>query len=136
MRSSDWSADVCSSDLLAIVDVDHGAQPLRSADGGLALAVNGEIYNHKALEAGLKQPYAFQTASDCEVINALYREQGVDFISQLNGIFAFALYDAEHDRYLIARDPVGVIPLYYGRDEHDRLWVASEMKVQIGRAHV
>src|SRR3546814_12128514 len=107
MRISDWSSDVCPSDLslalersrlqrhrgpdwsgvyaaphallvherLAIVDVDHGAQPLRSADGGLALAVNGEIYNHKALEAGLKQPYAFKTASDCEVIHALYREQ-------------------------------------------------------------
>lgn len=137
-RGPDWSGVYAAPhallvhERLAIVDVDHGAQPLRSTDGRLALAVNGEIYNHKVLEAGLKQPYAFQTASDCEVINALYLEQGADFLAQLNGIFAFALYDAEQDRYLIARDPVGVIPLYQGRDEHGRLWVASEMKALAG----
>lgn len=137
-RGPDWSGVFAAAhallvhERLAIVDVDHGAQPLRSTDGRLALAVNGEIYNHKALEASLQQPYAFQTASDCEVINALYLEQGVEFLSQLNGIFAFALYDAEQDRYLIARDPVGVIPLYQGRDEQGRLWVASEMKALAG----
>ena len=137
-RGPDWSGVYVAPhallvhERLAIVDVDHGAQPLRSADGRLALAVNGEIYNHKALEAGLKQPYAFQTSSDCEVINALYLEHGADFLNQLNGIFAFALYDAQQDRYLIARDPIGVCPLYQGRDEHGRLWVASEMKALSG----
>ena len=137
-RGPDWSGVFAAPhallvhERLAIVDVDHGAQPLRSADGRLALAVNGEIYNHKDLEAGLQQPYAFQTASDCEVINALYVQHGAGFLAQLNGIFAFALYDAAQDRYLIARDPIGVIPLYQGRDEQGRLWVASEMKSLAG----
>jgi len=137
-RGPDWSGVYVAPhallvhERLAIVDVDHGAQPLRSADGRLALAVNGEIYNHKALEAGLAQPYAMQTSSDCEVINALYLEHGADFLNRLNGIFAFALYDAAQDRYLIARDPIGVCPLYQGRDEQGRLWVASEMKALVG----
>lgn len=137
-RGPDWSGVYAAPhallvhERLAIVDVDHGAQPLRSADDRLALAVNGEIYNHKALEAELSQPYAFQTASDCEVINALYLAHGADFLQRLNGIFAFALYDAREDRYLIARDPIGVCPLYWGHDEAGRLWVASEMKALVG----
>lgn len=137
-RGPDWSGVYAAPhallvhERLAIVDVDHGAQPLRSADARLALAVNGEIYNHKALEAELRQPYAFQTASDCEVINALYLQHGADFVHRLNGIFAFALYDAREDRYLIARDPIGVCPLYWGHDEAGRLCVASEMKALVG----
>lgn len=137
-RGPDWSGVYAAPhallvhERLAIVDVDHGAQPLRSADDRLALAVNGEIYNHKALEAELSQPYAFQTASDCEVINALYLAHGADFLHRLNGIFAFALYDAREDRYLIARDPIGVCPLYWGHDEAGRLWVVSEMKALVG----
>jgi asparagine synthase (glutamine-hydrolysing) len=133
-RGPDWSGvyvhdkAVLVHERLAIVDPVGGAQPLRSSDGQLALAVNGEIYNHKALEASLKKPYEFQTQSDCEVINALYREQGVEFLSQLNGIFAFILWDAAKQRYLIARDPFGVCPLYQGRDSQGRLWIASEMK--------
>jgi asparagine synthase (glutamine-hydrolysing) len=113
---------------LAIVDPAGGAQPLRSADGALALAVNGEIYNHRELERALSQPYDFQTGSDCEVINALYRESGAEGIARLNGIYAFALWDAEKARFLIARDPMGVCPLYWGHDADGRLWVASEMK--------
>lgn len=137
-RGPDWSgiyADdgaVLAHERLAIVDVEGGAQPLRSADGRLALAVNGEIYNHRELEAALAAPYAFQTKSDCEVINALWREAGPSFLPRLNGIFAFALWDAERGDYLIARDPIGVCPLYYGRDQHGQLLVASEMKALVG----
>jgi asparagine synthase (glutamine-hydrolysing) len=115
---------------LAIVDPAGGSQPLRSGDGALVLAVNGEIYNHRELEQRLVQPYAFQTGSDCEVINALYRDDGdiARWLGALNGIFAFALWDRARQRYLIARDPIGVCPLYWGHDADGRLWVASEMK--------
>lgn len=137
-RGPDWSGvhsdagAVLAHERLAIVDVQGGAQPLRSADGSLALAVNGEIYNHRELEAELEHAYAFTTGSDCEVINALWQERGPNFLDRLNGIFAFALWDARQGRYLVARDPVGVIPLYYGRDHAGRLWVASEMKALLG----
>lgn len=137
-RGPDWSgvyADagaVLAHERLSIVDIHGGAQPLRSTDGALALAVNGEIYNHRELEAALAAPYAFTTQSDCEVINALWREHGAGFVDRLNGIFAFALWDAAQARYLIARDPMGVIPLYFGHDRAGRLWVASEMKALVG----
>ena len=105
----------------------------------MALAVNGEIYNHRALEAGLAEPYAFQTGSDCEVILALYEQRGTGspndlsgFLNDLYGIFAFALYDQRRGRYLIARDPIGVMPLYMGHDEEGRFYVASEMKALEG----
>ena len=133
-RGPDWSGVythphcVLVHERLAIVDPAGGAQPLRSADGALALAVNGEIYNHRELERALTVPYAFQSGSDCEVINALYRECGADGIARLNGIYAFALWDAAQGRYLVARDPMGVCPLYWGHDADGRLWVASEMK--------
>ena len=114
---------------LAIVDPAGGSQPLLSEDGALALAVNGEIYNHVALKRALSQPYAFQTESDCEVINALYREdEPASFLNRLNGIFAFALWDSAKGRAIIARDPMGVVPLYWGHDADGRLRVASEMK--------
>lgn len=137
-RGPDWSgvyADdgaVLVHERLAIVGVSSGAQPLRSADGGLALAVNGEIYNHRELRRGVGERYEFQTDSDCEVINALYRQRGADFLGELNGIFAFALWDAVERRYLIARDPMGVCPLYLGHDSAGRLYVASEMKALVG----
>ena len=144
-RGPDWSgvhADdgaILVHERLAIVDPAGGAQPLRSADGALVLAVNGEIYNHRQLERELRVPYVFQSGSDCEVINALYAEQSTEhggeriaeLLSRLNGIFAFALWDRAAQRYLIARDPIGVCPLYTGRDEHGRLWVASEMKAMV-----
>src|SRR5690606_30450213 len=107
-----------------------GSQPMRSADGDLVLAVNGEIYNHRELKAALARPYDFQSGSDCEVINALFRE-GADigrWLDRLNGIFAFALWDRAAQRVLIARDPIGVVPLYWGHDADGRLCVASEMK--------
>ena len=137
-RGPDWSGVYSAPGVLlvherlAIVDPAGGAQPLRSDDGALALAVNGEIYNHRELERELGKPYAFQTGSDCEVINALYREHGADFLPRLNGIFAFALWDEQQQRYLIARDPLGVCPLYIGHDADDRLYVASEMKALLG----
>jgi asparagine synthase (glutamine-hydrolysing) len=117
---------------LAIVDPASGAQPLRSRDGALALAVNGEIYNHRELRAA--SSYDFTTGSDCEVINALYRESGAptEWVAKLNGIFAFALWDSEASRYVIARDPIGVCPLYWGHDSEGRLCVASEMKALVG----
>jgi len=118
---------------LAIVDPEGGAQPLRSPDGELVLAVNGEIYNHVDLRNKACGAYEFVTGSDCEVINALYREQAPDqFLNLLNGIFAFALWDRTRHRVLIARDPIGVCPLYWGHDRNGLLWVASEMKALAG----
>lgn len=134
-RGPDWSGvhvdegAILVHERLAIVDPAGGAQPLLSEDGDLVLAVNGEIYNHATLKDALRQPYAFQTASDCEVINALYREEEPKaFLNRLNGIFAFALWDRANGRALIARDPIGVVPLYWGHDAEGRLRVASEMK--------
>ncbi|MCB0283314.1 MAG: asparagine synthase B [Calditrichae bacterium] len=133
-RGPDWSGmytDDCvilAHERLAIVDVENGSQPLISEDGNLILAVNGEIYNHKELAKNLKVPYAFQTQSDCEIINALYNEKGTDFLDDLNGIFAFVLYDKKQNRYLIGRDHIGIIPLYTGYDENGNFYVSSEMK--------
>ena len=133
-RGPDWSGVVAAPNCLlvherlAIVDPAGGAQPLRSADGRLALAVNGEIYNHRELEGELLTPYDFQSGSDCEVINALYLEGGPEAFARLNGIYAFALWDATQRRLVIARDPLGVCPLYWGHDGDGRLWLASEMK--------
>jgi asparagine synthase (glutamine-hydrolysing) len=139
-RGPDWSGVFVDAGVilvherLAIVDPASGSQPLRSRDGSLALAVNGEIYNHRELRG--VSGYDFTTGSDCEVINALYRESDAgsagDFVSRLNGIFAFALWDGEARRYLIARDPIGVCPLYWGHDSQGRTCVASEMKSLVG----
>ncbi|HEU4559906.1 MAG TPA: asparagine synthase B [Longimicrobium sp.] len=128
-----WSCDraILAHERLAIVDVLHGAQPLRDPTGTHVLAVNGEIYNHRELRASLQQPFEFATDSDCEIILALYREHGADFLPMLNGIFAFVLYDAGLDRYLIARDHIGIVPLYTGRDDEGNLYVASEMKALV-----
>ena len=137
-RGPDWSgvavADgaVLAHERLSIVDVEHGAQPLRSSDGLALLTVNGEIYNHRELRGRLAEPYEFQTASDCEVILPLWREKGAALLDDLDGIFAFALWDGAARRYLIARDPVGVIPLYWGRDQRGQLFVASELKALEG----
>ena len=133
-RGPDWSGvytsdrAILAHERLAIVDVLHGAQPLLNPSGTHALAVNGEIYNHRELRRGLRDSFEFQTDSDCEIILALYRERDTAFLDDLNGIFAFVLYDADRDRYLIARDHLGIIPLYTGYDEHGNLHVASEMK--------
>jgi len=140
-RGPDWSGVYAEPrcllvhERLAIVDPAGGAQPLMSGDGRLALAVNGEIYNHRELERGLTVPYQFQSGSDCEVINALYLEFGALGVARLNGIYAFALWDAVEGRYLIARDPLGVCPLYWGHDGDGRLWVASEMKALARHCH-
>jgi asparagine synthase (glutamine-hydrolysing) len=137
-RGPDWSGifvnerAILAHERLAIVDIDNGAQPLYSEDRQLVLSINGEIYNHKDLEKNLTKPYKFQTDSDCEVINALFREKGVNFLNDLNGIFAFVLYDNESDAYLIARDHIGICPLYTGYDEHGNFYVASEMKALSG----
>ncbi len=138
-RGPDWSGVYVDANALlvherlAIVDPAGGAQPIRSADGALVLAVNGEIYNHRDLERRLARPYAFQTGSDCELLNALHRdgETPDTWLGRLNGIFAFALWDADAKRVLIARDHMGICPLYWGHDADGRLWVASEMKALV-----
>jgi len=137
-RGPDWSGiysgdkAILAHERLAIVDPLSGNQPLFSKDGKLALAVNGEIYNHKEIRAKYAGKYDFLTQSDCEVILALYRDKGPDFLEELNGIFAFALYDIEKDCYLIARDHIGIIPLYQGWDDEGRYYVASELKALEG----
>ena len=137
-RGPDWSGVYSSKDCvlaherLAIVDPLSGGQPFFSPDKQQILAVNGEIYNHRDIRARLQGRYAFQTGSDCEVILALYREKGAAFLEDLSGIFAFALYDETDGRYLIARDPIGVIPLYIGYDEDGTVYVASELKALEG----
>ncbi|MFN0099010.1 MAG: asparagine synthase B [Gemmatimonadaceae bacterium] len=148
-RGPDWSGvhvdphAVLVHERLAIVDPAGGAQPLYSADGELVLAVNGEIYNHRMLESGLEKVYAFQTKSDCEVINALYREAAgregdagaaaiTKALQRINGIFAFTLWDRARQRFIIARDAIGVCPLYWGHDAAGRTWVSSEMKPLVG----
>ena len=138
MDNTLWSGVYSSSrcvlahERLAIVDPLSGGQPLYSTDRKQVLAVNGEIYNHQAIREQMKDRYTFQTGSDCEVILALYRERGIDFLEELSGIFAFALYDEEKDEFLIARDPIGVIPLYIGSDTDGTLYVASELKALEG----
>ncbi|MFN2456813.1 MAG: asparagine synthase B [Chitinophagaceae bacterium] len=137
-RGPDWSGTFTSDkailvhERLSIVDPASGKQPLLSADGKLALAVNGEIYNHRQLRKNLTEPYEFLTHSDCEIILALYRQNGINFLEDLNGIFAFALYDKEKDEYLIARDHMGIIPLYMGWDEWGNFYVSSELKCLVG----
>ncbi len=133
-RGPDWSGIYCGEkailvhERLSIVDPTSGQQPLFSSDGKVVLAANGEIYNHKKIRERFEGKYEFKTQSDCEVILALYQEKGADFIEELNGIFAFALYDIEKDEYFIARDHIGVIPLYKGWDKLGQFYVSSELK--------
>ena len=139
-RGPDWSGihsddfAVLAHERLAIVDPTSGRQPLYSADKSMVLAANGEIYNHRELRATTPD-YEFQTGSDCEVILALYREKGADFIDELNGIFGFVVYDASTKGFLIARDHMGIIPLYYGFDQNGTRYVASELKALEGVCH-
>jgi asparagine synthase (glutamine-hydrolysing) len=138
-RGPDWSGiysddrGVLAHERLSIVDVEHGAQPLVDPERGTVLAVNGEIYNHKELRRGLRREHPFQTLSDCEVILYLYDElEPRDFLNKLSGIFAFVIYDPRRSTYLIARDPIGVNPLYLGWDRSENLYVSSEMKALVG----
>ncbi|WP_282179288.1 asparagine synthase B [Maribacter stanieri] len=137
-RGPDWSgiyADdkaILAHERLAIVDPASGKQPLLSPNGKLVLAANGEIYNHRELRKQFEGKYDFQTESDCEVILALYQEKGVDFLDEMNGIFGFTIYDAEKDEYFVARDHMGIIPLYMGWDKNGTFYVASELKALEG----
>ena len=138
-RGPDWSGifsddrAILAHERLSIVDVEHGAQPLVDTLTGNLLTVNGEIYNHQDLRRGLREPHAFQTLSDCEVILYLYDEEDPRrFLNRMNGIFAFVLYDPRNNTYLIARDPLGVVPLYLGWDRQENLYVASELKALAG----
>ncbi len=137
-RGPDWSGiylaerAILAHERLAIVDPQSGRQPLTSKDGNLILAVNGEIYNHEEIRKQINSSYEFLTRSDCEVILPLYRKKGPAFLEDMNGIFAFALYDREKDAYLIARDHIGIVPLYMGWDEFGNFFVASELKALEG----
>jgi len=137
-RGPDWSGiysndkAILAHERLAIVDPASGKQPLFSEDKKLILAANGEIYNHQELRKQFEGTYHFQTESDCEVILALYQKKGADFIDEMNGIFGFAIYDAENDEYFIARDHMGIIPLYIGWDANGTFYVASELKALEG----
>lgn len=138
-RGPDWSGihvgktAILAHERLSIVDPTSGRQPLFGPDRQQVLAVNGEIYNHQDIRKRFEGQYEFQTGSDCEVILPLYREKGVHFLEELSGIFAFALYDEEKDDFLIARDPIGVIPLYIGYDADGTVYVASELKALEGQ---
>ncbi len=137
-RGPDWSGiyhddnAIMAHERLAIVDPTSGKQPLYSEDRSLILAANGEIYNHLELRKQFKDSYTFQTKSDCEVILPLFKEKGADFLDELNGIFGFAVYNAETNEYLIARDHMGIIPLYMGWDANGTFYVASELKALEG----
>ncbi len=136
-RGPDWSGifsndnAILSHERLAIVDPKSGNQPLYSTDGRLVLAVNGEIYNHQELRAQFPD-YDFKTETDSEILLALYQEKGPTFLDELNGIFAFAIYDLEKDAYFIARDHIGIVPLYIGWDDQGTFYVASELKALEG----
>ena len=147
-RGPDWSgiyaggSAILAHERLSIVDPESGRQPLFSPDRKQVLAVNGEIYNHQDIRKEFAGRYPYQTGSDCEVILSLYRQwrdDGADasrlpqLIERLSGIFAFALYDADLDAFLIARDPIGVIPLYIGYDKEGHVYVASELKALEGQ---
>ena len=133
-RGPDWSGiysndnAILAHERLAIVDPTSGKQPLISQDGKKIVAVNGEIYNHQILRQNSLKDYSFKTLSDCEVIIPLYELKGVNFLNDLNGIFAFALYDSLTNTYLIARDHMGIIPLYMGWDDKNVFYVSSELK--------
>ncbi|MCD8211003.1 MAG: asparagine synthase B [Prevotella sp.] len=137
-RGPDWSgiysggSAILAHERLSIVDPESGKQPLFSPDKKQVLAVNGEIYNHKEIRKKYRGKYHFLTKSDCEVILALYRDKGANLLEEISGIFSFALYDAEKDEFLIARDPIGVIPLYIGYDKKGLIYVASELKALEG----
>ena len=138
-RGPDWSgiyyggSAVLAHERLSIVDPESGGQPLFSSDRKQVLVVNGEIYNHQDIRRRYAGQYDFMTGSDCEVILALYRDKGIHFLEELNGIFAFVLYDEEKDAFLVARDAIGVIPLYIGHDSDGTVYVASELKALEGQ---
>ena len=137
-RGPDWSGiyscdnAILSHERLAIVDPASGKQPLYSPDKKIILAANGEIYNHLELREKLSGKYNFTTQSDCEIILALYQDKGINFVDDLNGIFAFAIYDSINSEFFIARDHMGIIPLYMGWDKYGTFYVASELKALEG----
>jgi asparagine synthase (glutamine-hydrolysing) len=137
-RGPDWSGiytsqnAILAHERLAIVDIKSGGQPILSLDKNLILAVNGEIYNHLSIRNNKSIEYDYQTNSDCEVILSLYKNKSIDFLNDIKGIFSFILYDRDKNSILVARDPIGVMPLYMGSDKNGNLLFASEMKCLVG----
>ena len=136
-RGPDWNGIYIDNDhkvvvaheRLSIIDVDNGAQPLISRDGNIILSVNGEIYNHQGLkDIVIQGGYNFRTNSDCEVIIPLYQKFWTPFVNMLDGVFSFFLYDKESRDFFVARDPIGVNPLYYAENDLGEICFASEMK--------
>ncbi|KAF2480121.1 hypothetical protein BDY17DRAFT_303259 [Neohortaea acidophila] len=135
-RGPDWSGNyldkstILVHERLSIVGVDSGAQPMLNEDESIALAVNGEIYNHKILRKRLKTPYPFKTHSDCEIILPLYQEHGIDAPKYLDGMFSWVLHDKKMDRLVAARDPIGITTFYMGRSSSTpgAVYFASELK--------
>ncbi|KAJ0420759.1 hypothetical protein BJY00DRAFT_283494 [Aspergillus carlsbadensis] len=135
-RGPDWSGSfiaektVLCHERLCIVGVDSGAQPLVNDNGSLALAVNGEIYNHRILRKTLDVEYNYKTHSDCEVIIPLYMKYGLDAPNHLDGMFAWVLFDKEQDRVVAARDPIGICSFYIGWSSQTpgAVYFASELK--------
>ena len=140
-RGPDWNGIysddkvILAHERLAIVDPKSGKQPLYSSDGRYVLAANGEIYNHNELRDDIGNNYNFLTKSDCEVIIALFDKKRENFIDDLNGIFGFVIYDKLENEFLIARDHIGIIPLYMGWDNDGTLYIASELKALEGKCN-
>lgn len=137
-RGPDWSGSFVdfngthsiyiAHERLAINGLGSGSQPIMS--NNIVLSVNGEIYNHQELDQHFKQKYDYQTDSDCESIIYSYLESDTieKSLNQINGVFSFILFDQVRQTVVIARDPIGVNPLYYGYDEFDEIYFSSEMK--------
>ncbi len=141
-RGPDWSGisvkgnNILCHERLAIVDPESGDQPLFAReDDSLVLVVNGEIYNHHELERALgpNGDHELRTKGDCECLLHLYEKDGVDFLrkNEVCGMYAITILDQRTNHFVIARDPVGIIPLYYGRGKDGSMWVASEMKALV-----
>ena len=137
-RGPDWNGifsnenAILAHERLAIVDPLSGKQPLLSDNNNFVLSANGEIYNHLDLRKEFEGEYNFKTFSDCEVLLAMYQKYGNEFLNKLNGIFAFAIYDIKNNEYFIARDHIGIIPLYMGWDKNGTFYIASELKALEG----
>ncbi len=120
------TGSVMAHERLSIIDLSTGTQPIQGTNDAWVMH-NGEIYNHIELRQGILKNHQFRTTCDSEVIVHLYEEFGYDFCNMLDGIFSFVIIDG--DKFMAGRDPIGVKPLYYGKDKDGNMYFSSEMKV-------